>query len=240
MEFINSYENDRRAAAYAQLQFPGTYHLAFRDLPEVIARHVSGHKVLDFGCGAGRSSRFVRNLGFDVTGIDISPHMLKMARQLDPQGDYRLVNGSDYSTVSDGTFDLITSLFTFDNIAGPEIKRGIFAALGQLLKPGGRMLNVVSSPEIYTHEWASFSTKDYPENLDARPGDIVRIITTAIEDSRPVDDIIWPDDAYRRTYAESGWKVIEMLRPLATGVEPYDWVNETTIPPWTIYVLGRE
>jgi len=239
MGFINSYENDRRAAAYAQLQFPGTYHLAFRDLPETIGRHVKGNKALDFGCGAGRSSRFVRNLGFDVIGIDISPHMLKMAREIDPCGDYRLVNGNDYSTVAGGAFDLITSLFTFDNIAGAATKRDIFSALGRLLKPGGRMINVVSSPEMYTHEWASFSTKDYPENLQARPGDIVRIVTTAIEDSRPVDDIIWPDEDYRRTYAESGWVVVEMLRPLATGVEPYAWVNETTIPPWTIYVLGR-
>ena len=240
MEFVNSYENDRRAEAYAAMAFPGTYHLAFRDLPALIKRHVKGGRALDFGCGAGRSTRFVRDLGFETVGIDISPNMLRMAHQIDPGGDYRLVTGTDYSGLPTTSFDLITSFFTFDNIAGAEAKAAIFAALGRLLRPGGCMLNVVSTPEIYTHEWASFSTKDYPENLTAKPGDIVRIITTAIDDHSPVEDIIWPDDAYRRTYAESGWQVIEMLRPLASGVEPVEWVSETTIPPWSIYLLGRD
>lgn len=239
MEFVNSYENDRRAEAYARMAIPGTYHLAFRDLPALIKNHVTGTRALDFGCGAGRSTRFVRNLGFETIGIDISPHMLKMAHQLDPSGDYRLVQGTDYSAVPAASFDLITSLFTFDNIAGAETKAAIFTELGRLVRRNGRMINVVSTPEMYTHEWASFSTKNYPENHSARPGDIVRVVTTAIEDPRPVDDIIWPDDAYRRTYTESGWKVLEILRPLATGAEPIDWVSETTFPPWSIYLLGR-
>jgi hypothetical protein len=31
--FANTYADPSRAAAYAGLAFPGTYHLAFRDLP---------------------------------------------------------------------------------------------------------------------------------------------------------------------------------------------------------------
>ena len=31
--FGNVYEDEERARAYATLQFPGTYYLAFRDLP---------------------------------------------------------------------------------------------------------------------------------------------------------------------------------------------------------------
>ncbi len=37
-----------------RLEFANTYHLAYRDLPEIFKRHVSGTRRLDFGCGAGR------------------------------------------------------------------------------------------------------------------------------------------------------------------------------------------
>ncbi len=70
--FPNVYDDPERAAAYARLEFPGTYYLAFRDLPPIIAEHVRGRTALDFGCGAGRSTRFLKGLGFDAIGVDIS------------------------------------------------------------------------------------------------------------------------------------------------------------------------
>jgi|Deesub1362A_J573_1020465.scaffolds.fasta_scaffold00759_21 cyclopropane fatty-acyl-phospholipid synthase-like methyltransferase len=37
-------------------------------------------RVLDVGCGPGFSSLYLMSLGFDVTGVDINPHMLDIAR----------------------------------------------------------------------------------------------------------------------------------------------------------------
>ena len=92
--FGNVYEDEERASAYATLEFPGTYYLAFRDLPALIRRYNHGSRALDFGCGAGRSTRFLRNLGLDVVGADISQAMLDQARALDPSGDYYLFRDS--------------------------------------------------------------------------------------------------------------------------------------------------
>ncbi len=64
MNFVNVYENSTRADAYSKLEFANTYHLAFRDLPEIFRAHVKGTAALDFGCGTGRSARFLRGLGF--------------------------------------------------------------------------------------------------------------------------------------------------------------------------------
>ena len=61
--FRNVYEDAGRAEAYSRLEFPGTYFLAYRDLPALLGRHVGGRRALDFGCGAGRSTRFLRRLG---------------------------------------------------------------------------------------------------------------------------------------------------------------------------------
>lgn len=237
MTFTNCYDDAVRAEEYAKLEFGNTYYLAFRDLPAIIKQHVSGTSAVDFGCGTGRSTRFVRQLGFATVGIDISPEMVAKARELDPSGDYRLVAGDDFSELPQREFDLVTSLFTFDNIAGFDVKARLFRQSGNLLRDSGKLISVVSSPAIYLHEWASFSTKDFPENANAKPGDIVRIITTDFADRRPALDILCPDESYRELYKQAGLKVAGMYKPVASGDEPYAWVSETKIAPWVIYVL---
>ena len=311
MEFRNSYEDDAYAAAYAKLEFPGTYYLAFRDLPEILGRHVSGErapgsacgtgkKALDFGCGTVRSTRFLRKLGFDAVGVDISEEMVGRARKIDPEGDYRLVADGElreveqpgrppisarpydqqgcrrtredsehcsravahgdgrhggrrvregggehcsravaHRSVADGGFDLVLAAFPFDNIPTAEKKIALFRGLSAVLNAGGRIVNLVSSPEIYLHEWVSFTTKDYPENRQAKCGDEVRIINLALGDPRPCVDIIWPDADYRAVYRRAGLAVVEMCAPLGRADEPYAWVNETRIAPWVVYVLGK-
>jgi SAM-dependent methyltransferase len=238
MSFANCYEDVNRANAYATLEFANTYYLAYRDLPAILAEHVTGTRALDFGCGTGRSTRFLRKLGFDVTGVDVSEDMLRIARGSDPSGDYRLVPGDNFDELDVGTFDLVLSAFTFDNIPG-TLKARIFCDLRTLLAPPGSIVSLVSSPEIYTHEWASFTTKDFPENASARSGDVVHIVVTDQQDRRPVEDILWTDESYRAVYREVGLQAIQVFKPLANGDEPYSWVNETKIPPWVIYVLRR-
>jgi len=237
MAFSNCYEDATRAEAYAQLGFDNTYYLAYRDLPEIIHEHVTGTRAIDFGCGTGRSTRFVRQLGFDVTGVDIAPQMIAKAGELDAGGTYRLIKDDDLSCFQAAAYDLVLSLFTFDNIPGFAMKVRLFRDLGALLNASGKIISVVSSPEIYVHEWASFRTKDYPENRFAQSGDTVRIITTDFADARPAEDILWTDESYRDVYATAGLKLVATYKPLAKGNEPYKWVSETTVAPWVIYVL---
>lgn len=236
-EFRNSYADKKRAEAYANLQFPGTYYLAYRDLPEIIVNHVKKRKAIDFGCGTGRSTRFLKRIGFDVIGIDIAEEMIKKAREIDPRGDYRIVEDGNLNQFKNSV-DLVLSVFTFDNIP-TEKKVKNFKELRKLLKKEGRIINLVSSPEIYTNEWASFSTKDFPENKTAKSGDKVRIIQTDLDDRRPVEDILCSDDDYKEIYKKAGLELLTTLRPLAKENEPYNWVNETRIAPWVIYVLKK-
>jgi SAM-dependent methyltransferase len=238
MSFSNTYNDDARAQAYDRLEFPGTYYLAFRDLPAIIQTHACGRRALDFGCGTGRSTRFLRNLGYDAVGVDISEPMLARARQRDPQGDYRLVPDGNLSGLEPGAYDLVLSAFTFDNVPTMEKKTVLFSALKRALKTNGCIVSLVSSPDIYVNEWASFSTKDFPENRTAKSGDTVRIVMLDVEDQRPVEDITWSDEDYHEVFRRSGLVAIKTYRPLARASEPYAWVSETRIVPWVIYVLG--
>jgi ubiquinone/menaquinone biosynthesis C-methylase UbiE len=239
MGLFNSYEDAKRAEAYAKLEFPGTYYLAYRDLPGIIFEHVKGRNALDFGCGTGRSARFLQKIGFDTVGVDISEDMIKKAREIDPEGDYRLIKDGDFISFKKNSYDLVLSVFTFDNIPVMENKIKILREMRDMLNSEGRIVNLVSSPEIYTNEWASFSTKDFPGNKHAKSGDIVKIIQTDIEDKRPVEDVICSNEDYLDIFKRAGLELVKAYRPLALENEPYKWVNETRIAPWVIYVLKK-
>lgn len=239
LRFRNVYEDAARAEAYAQLEYPGTYWLAFRDLPELMRAHVRGTRALDFGCGAGRSTRFLQQLGFTAVGADVSAAMLDQARARDPQGDYRLVPDGDLSSLAPGSFDLIFSAFTFDNVPTRENKVHLLRQIGGLLAPEGRLINLVSAPEIYLHEWASFSTRDFPENRAARDGERVRILMLDVPDRRPVEDVLCTDAAWSEIQSAAGLEPLQRLQPLGRAGEPHAWVSELRIAPWTITVLRR-
>jgi len=54
-----------------------------------------------------------------------------------------------------------------------------------------------------------------------------------------METTVWSDEAYREVYRASGLEAVGKYAPLAREDEPYDWVSETRIAPWVIYVLKR-
>ncbi len=212
-DFSDVYNDNVRAEAYDRLEFHGTYYLAYRDLPAIIAGHVKGRRALDFGCGTGRSTRFLRKLGFDVEGVDIAEPMLALARKNDPEGTYRLVPEDNLDVLGPGTFDLVLAAFPFDNIPTMEKKVLLFESLARLLNERGRIVCAVSSPEIYVNEWTSFSTKDFPVNREAKSGDKVFVTMLDVDDRRPVEDIFWTDEAYNETHKLAGLEQVQVYRP---------------------------
>ncbi|HUL42794.1 MAG TPA: class I SAM-dependent methyltransferase [Bacteroidota bacterium] len=237
--FSNVYDDKKRAESYDRLEYPGTYYLAFRDIPAILQKHIRGTTAVDFGCGTGRSTRFLRTLGFEVVGVDISTHMLSLARKHDPSGSYHLIRDGDFTALEPGSFDLVFSAFTFDNIPTREKKVELFKSLKKLLRRDGKIVSIVSTPEIYVNEWASFSTRDYPQNRLAQTGNKVRIVMLDVEDRRPVEDIVWMEEDYLKTYESARLKVVDIVKPLGKSGEPFEWKSETRIAPWAIYVLGN-
>ena len=228
-----------KAVAYSKLEFPNTYYLAYRDLPAIIARHVKGTNAVDFGCGAGRSTRFLKQLGFHVMGIEISEDMLEKAMALDPGGDYRLVSDGNYQSLGSRCYDLVQCIFTFDNIAGKENRIHILKNLGELLNESGKLICLDAHSEMYTNQWASFSTREFPENRNAETGDIVKIIVTDIDDNRPVEDIFWTRDDYAEMFDMAGFDVEAVYHPKGKDNESFKWIVEKEIAPWDIYILKK-
>ena len=240
IDFSNVYEDVLRAESYAKLEFPGTYYLAYRDIPDVLVKHAKGKNALDFGCGTGRSTRFLKEQCFNAIGIDISEDMISKAKEFDPEGKYQVVIDGEYDHLPKNYFDVIFAAFTFDNIPGVERRIKLLSGLKELLNDNGIIVMLDSTPEIYMNEWASFSTKDFPANKNARSGDKVKIIMTDVEDKRPVEDIVWFEKDYEELFTKCNLKLIDSVKPLGKTEEPYRWISETEIAPWVINVLTKK
>lgn len=72
---------------------------------------------LDVGCGEGRFCRMLRDENIKTVGIDPTQELLATARELDPDGDYRVGRAEDLD-VAAGSFDLVVCYLTLIDIAG--------------------------------------------------------------------------------------------------------------------------
>jgi SAM-dependent methyltransferase len=68
----------------------------------------AGWRTLDLGCGEGRVARDLTAAGHTVTGVDVSPTMIRFAQEADPGGDYRVADAARLP-FADGEFDLVVA-----------------------------------------------------------------------------------------------------------------------------------
>ena len=95
----------------------------------------AGIDVLDVACGTGVLFPDYLSRGVSsVTGIDISPEMVKIARSKFPQ--VRVICGDVENTEFDGQFDAIMVYNAFPHFPDPA---RLVRVLAGLAKPGGRL-----------------------------------------------------------------------------------------------------
>lgn len=103
-----------------------------------IALH--GARVLDVGCGGGLLSEAMARAGAEVTGIDLAPELLKVARlhglESGVKVDYRQQSVEDLAQQAPATFDAITCMEMLEHVPDPA---AILTACAALLKPGGKL-----------------------------------------------------------------------------------------------------
>lgn len=97
--------------------------------------------VIDVGCGGGILSESMANLGAHVTGIDLAPQSIEVAKlhlyETNLKVDYRCVDIADIADSAvkhNKLFDIVTNMEMLEHVPNPEL---IIQDCARLLKTGG-------------------------------------------------------------------------------------------------------
>lgn len=112
-----------------------------------LAGDVTGRRILDVGCGSGPLSAALRDRGAIVTGFDLSPAMIDLARnRLGEGADLRVHDLAAPLPYADAAFDDVVASLVLHYL---EDWTGPLAELRRVLKPGGRLILSANHPFIY-------------------------------------------------------------------------------------------
>ena len=90
--------------------------------------------ILDLACGEGRYTALFNDLGYHVTGMDLSETLVNCGKERYPGLDLKVGDMRDIR----GTFDVILSLFTsFGYFDTDEENETVFHSVSRALPPGG-------------------------------------------------------------------------------------------------------
>lgn len=142
---------------------------------------LNGKTVLDVGCGKGRFSKVMIDLGANVNGIEPSEKLLHEARKI--QGGSFLLGSSTRIPFPNETFDCILCIEVLQHI--PDLKRAIHEMM-RVLKPEGKIIIIDRNKLCFIRSlWKKYKEWKnewlYPNNFPFReksftPGEMKKIL----------------------------------------------------------------
>jgi ubiquinone/menaquinone biosynthesis C-methylase UbiE len=101
-------------------------------------------RILDVACGQGVLCRVLHKVGAEVTGVDASAELLRLARERsDPAIQYVLSDARDLSRLSEGQYSAAICVLAIQNI---HPLSPLLAGIARCLTPAGRLVIVMMHP----------------------------------------------------------------------------------------------
>jgi ubiquinone/menaquinone biosynthesis C-methylase UbiE len=213
----------------------GTAWLIFRDLPALVGKYVTGKKALDYGCGTGRSTRFLRDIGLEPLGVDISEKMLTQAIHIDPRPHYLKI-ASGKIPVPDSSYDCVLSCLVLFDVSTKAELIAIMQEMSRILKEGGICIIVTGSEEMYKHKWLSLDV-DYPENKTLQSGQNAKVRLKEFD--MVFHDFFWTNQDCEELIKASQLKLVEKHFPLGEKGDGFPWIDELIVSPYAIYICRK-
>lgn len=132
-----------------------------------VARIRSGERVLDLATGTGITAIAARERGAVVTGVDLTPELLAVARSKAKEagfGDIDFREGdAEALPFADATFDVVIS--TCGHMFAPD-QQQVAAELARVTRPGGRVVFLAWTSEGGLGGWFRITNKYFPPPAD--------------------------------------------------------------------------
>jgi len=158
-------------SAYTQL--PKLPYLA--SIPETLSKR-SVRNVLDLGCGTGWLSVYLTKQGFHVTGLDISVHAIKLAKEWAEKEDLDIhfdVGDIADMPYPDGSFDAVVANSIFEHFPY-DVAEITLKKLKRILVPGGTFIGCFDKVGGGGGEFYELSDKTHVYTDTHRKGMLLR------------------------------------------------------------------
>lgn len=103
-----------------------------------LVQTTGGGPVADVGCGPGRITAYLRELGVDAFGIDLSPAMIEVARRDHPGLRFEIGSMTDLH-LGDSSMAGLVAWYSLIHVPNDEIG-SVFTHFRRVLRPGGPLL----------------------------------------------------------------------------------------------------
>ncbi len=193
-----------------------------------LARPAAGESVLDVASGWGFVSLAFSPLVRSVIGIDLTPEMVGLAKNLAKErGDtnlvYQIGDAEDLPFCA-GTFDLVTCRAAFDHLGDPE---KALREMKRMLTPAGRMVLyefVAPADPLKAALYNKIETTRDPSHLRSLTVAEVRILIRAcgLEEAGRVVNLLRREFDPWISAASVGNEVRQQIRTLLVGSIPGD------------------
>lgn len=120
------------------------------EIPNVLAAlgDLRDRDVLDFGCGNGMYSRWLKEQGAGrVVGYDVSDGMLEYARAWERKSARGITFTSELTDDLDGRFDLVLAVYVLPYATTRDELHAMCAQMARPLRPGGRLVTLPIHPD---------------------------------------------------------------------------------------------
>jgi ubiquinone/menaquinone biosynthesis C-methylase UbiE len=107
------------------------------EVSRVLPSPRAGEQLLDVGCGTGHWSTFFTEKGFRVTGVDIAPEMIRVAREKRIPGARFFVADALRLPFPGASFDLLTAMALLEFVDDPG---GVLGEMLRCLRPEGSII----------------------------------------------------------------------------------------------------
>jgi SAM-dependent methyltransferase len=143
-EFYKEAGGDNAQIPWADLE-PNAY---FRQWVEETGLKGTGRNALVVGCGLGDDAKYLNDLGFEVTGFDISPTAIDWARRLHAAIGIRFDVADLFSPPSEwiGAFDFVLEIYTIQPLP-MEMRSSVIDSIAAFVAPGGELVVVTRGRE---------------------------------------------------------------------------------------------
>ena len=132
-----------------------------------VANIRAGERVLDLATGTGITAIAARERGAQVTGVDLTPELVAVARSKASEAGFSDIDfregDAEALPFADATFDVVVS--TCGHMFAPDQPK-VAAELARVTRPGGRVVFLAWTPEGGLGGWFRITNKHFPPPAD--------------------------------------------------------------------------